>query len=93
VSQNVPSCDREQQLLLPPSLREWLPEGRLAWFVLDAVDQIDLTGCYADYRDDGWGGAAHDPAMMVALLLDAMRSVSVRRVGSSGVATRTSRSG
>jgi transposase len=71
VSLNLLSSDREQELPLPPSLREWLPEGHLAWFVLDAVDQIDPTGSYADYRDDGWGRAAHDPAMMVALLLDA----------------------
>ncbi len=69
VGQNFLSCDREQELLLPPSLREWLPEGHLAWFVLDAVDAIDLSVFYADYRDDGWGRAAHDPAMMVALLL------------------------
>jgi transposase len=69
VSQNFLSCDRDQELLLPPSLREWLPEDHLAWFVLDAVDQMDLTGFYGEYRDDGWGRAAHDPAMMVALLL------------------------
>jgi len=69
VGQNFLSCDRDQELLLPPSLREWLPEDHLAWFVLDAVDQMDLTAFYADYRDDGWGRAAHDPAMMVALLL------------------------
>jgi transposase len=62
-------CDREQELLLPPSLREWLPEGHLAWFVLDAVGVLDLRVFYADYREDGWGRAAHDPAMMVALLL------------------------
>jgi hypothetical protein len=43
VSQNFLSCDRDQELLLPPSLREWLPEGPLAWFVLDAVEQMDLT--------------------------------------------------
>jgi len=55
--------------LLPPSLREWLPEDHLAWFVLDAVGMIDLRVFYADYRDDGWGRAAHEPAMMVALLL------------------------
>jgi hypothetical protein len=30
--QNFLACDREQELLLPPSLREWLPEGHLAWF-------------------------------------------------------------
>jgi transposase len=69
VGQDFLSCDREQELLLPPSLREWLPDGHLAWFVLDAVDAIDLSAVFADYRDDGWGRAAHDPAMMVALLL------------------------
>jgi transposase len=69
VGQNFLSCDREQELLLPPSLRDWLPDGHLAWFVLDAVEAIDLAGFYAEYRDDGWGRAAHDPAMMVALLL------------------------
>jgi transposase len=37
--------------------------------VLDAVEQIDLDAFYADYRRDGWGRAAHEPAMMVALLL------------------------
>ena len=42
MGQNFLVCDREQELLLPPSLREWLPEGHLAWFVLDAVEAIDL---------------------------------------------------
>jgi transposase len=69
VGQNFFPCDREQELLLPPSLREWLPDGRLAWFVIDAVAEMDLTAFYAAYRDDGHGRAAHDPAMMVALLL------------------------
>jgi len=54
---------------LPPSLREWLPEGHLAWFVIDAVGELDLGAFYAAYRADGHGRAAHDPAMMVALLL------------------------
>src|SRR5215208_4512006 len=67
--QNFIACDREQELLLPPSLREWLPEGHLAWFVLDAVEAIDLKPFLVGYRLDGWGRAAHDPAMMVALLL------------------------
>ncbi len=44
--QNFLPCDREQELLLPPSLREWLPEDHLAWFVLDAVDEIDLSAFY-----------------------------------------------
>src|ERR687897_219460 len=69
MAQNFIACDREQELLLPPSLREWLPEEHLAWFVLDAVAEMDVGAFYASYRDDGWGRAAHDPAMMVALLV------------------------
>ena len=69
MSQNFLACDREQELLLPPSLREWLPEDHLAWFVIDAVAEMDLAAFYAAYRADGHGRAAHDPAMMVALLL------------------------
>jgi len=40
MGQNFIACDREQELLLPPSLREWLPEGHLAWFVIDAVGEL-----------------------------------------------------
>jgi transposase len=69
MAQNFLACDRDQELLLPPSLREWLPEGHLAWFVIDAVSQLDLAPFYLAYRADGHGRAAHDPAMMVALLL------------------------
>jgi transposase len=69
MAQNFIACDREQELLLPPSLREWLPEDHFAWFVLDAVGELDLAAFYASYRDDGWGRAAHDPAMMVALFV------------------------
>jgi transposase len=69
VAQNFLPCDRDQELLLPPSLREWLPEDHLAWFVLDAVAELDLEPFYASYRRDGWGAAAHDPQMMVGLLV------------------------
>src|SRR4029453_13785751 len=69
MAQNFVACDREQELLLPPSLREWLPEGHLAGFVIDAVATMDLSRFYAAYRVDGHGRPAHDPAMMVALLL------------------------
>jgi transposase len=69
MAQNFIGCDREQELLLPPSVRDWLPEEHLAWFVLDAVAEMDLAAFYAGYRDDGWGRAAHDPAMMVALFV------------------------
>src|SRR4051812_26369971 len=69
MGQNFIAWDREQELLLPPSLREWLPEDHLAWFVIDAVGELDLTAFYAVYRRDGHGRPAHDPALMVALLL------------------------
>lgn len=67
--QNFLSCDREQELLLPPSLREWLGDDHVVWCVLDAVETFDLGAFYRSYRADGHGRAAHDPAMMVALLL------------------------
>jgi transposase len=63
------SCDREQALLLPPSVGEWVPEGHLARFVVEVVDRLDLTEFYVAYRADGSGRPAHDPAMMVALVL------------------------
>jgi transposase len=66
---NLLPYDREQSYLMPPSLREWLAEGDLAWFILDAVGQMDLGEFYAVYRNDGWGAAAYDPAMMVGVLL------------------------
>jgi transposase len=69
--QNFVACDREQELLLPPSVREWLPDDQLAWLVLEAVGELDLGAFYRAYRDDGHGRAALDPAMMVALLLSA----------------------
>jgi transposase len=69
MAQNFMSCDREQELLLPASLREWLPAGHLAWFVLEAVGEIDVAAFYRAYRADGQGRAAHEPAMMIALFL------------------------
>jgi transposase len=69
MTQNFLSCDREQELLLPPSLRDWLPEGHLAWFVLETVAEVDLSAVYRAYRPDGQGRAAHEPAMMTALFL------------------------
>jgi transposase len=67
--QNFLDCDREQVFLMPPSLRDWLPEDHLAWFVLDTVARLDLMAFYASYRADGHGRAAYEPSMMVALLM------------------------
>ena len=43
MAQNFIECDREQLLLMSPSLREWLPDNHLAWFVIDAVGDVDLS--------------------------------------------------
>ncbi len=67
MTQNFRSCDRDQPLLLPPDLRDWLPEDHLAWFVIEAVDELDLEPFYGAYRADGHGAAAHEPKMMVTL--------------------------
>src|SRR5215216_4661556 len=61
--------DREQVFLMPPSVRDWVPEGHLVWTVLDAVGELDLSAFYAEYRADGHGRPAYEPAMVVALLL------------------------
>ena len=63
------SPQRDQPLLLPVDMREWLPEDDLAFVVLDAVAVLDLGGFRRRYRADGHGRAAFGPDMMVALLL------------------------
>ena len=87
--QNFLSCDRDQPLLVPPDLREWLDEDHLAWFVLESVAEFDLAEFYGDYRSDGHGRAAHDPEMMVSLLLYAY-AVGERHGESSAAAARMS---
>ena len=78
---------------MPPSLREWLPEDHLAWFVIDAVAAMDLAAFYAAYRADGQGRrGARSGDDGGAVALRATRSGSARRGGSSGAASRTSRS-
>ncbi len=66
---NFRILDRDQMYLMPPRLKEWLPEDDLAWFVMDAVSQVDLKKFHSRYREDGRGNAAYDPSMMVSLLL------------------------
>jgi transposase len=66
---NLREADRDQLFLLPPSVTDWLPEGHLAFFVLDVVAELDLAAFYAEYREDGRGGAAYDPSMVLAVLL------------------------
>jgi transposase len=66
---NFLRTDRDQPFLLPPDLRDWLPEGHLAWFILDVVDQLDLDPFYRAHRDDGHGHPAYDPKTLLGVLL------------------------
>lgn len=66
---NYTMCDRETLFLLPPSLQEWLPQDHLAWFLLDAIEPMDLSPFHAAHRDDGKGQRAHHPEIMLAVLL------------------------
>jgi transposase len=69
VPQNFLFPQRDQPLLLPVDMREWLPEDDLVFVVLDAVAALGLEECYRSYRADGRGRGASGPEMMVALLL------------------------
>jgi transposase len=59
----------EQELLLPPSLREWLPENHLVYFVSDVVDQLDLSAMHAVYKNEKRGQPPYDPRLMTKLLV------------------------
>jgi transposase len=59
----------EQDLLLPPSLQEWLPEDHLAYFVSDVVDQLDLSAITAVYEDDERGYPPYHPVMLTKILV------------------------
>jgi len=67
--QNFIEGRREQEFLLPPDVREWLAADHLAWFVIDAVADMNLDAFYGAYRADGHGRAAYEPSLMVALIL------------------------
>jgi hypothetical protein len=59
----------EQDLLLPLSLRDWLPEGHLAFFVSDLVDQLDLSAITTVYEDEERGYPPYHPVMLTKVLV------------------------
>ena len=59
----------DQTLLLPPSLRDWLPEGHLAYFVSETIDALDLKALYKCYDGDGRRNQPFDPRMMLKVLV------------------------
>jgi transposase len=63
---NFVTAERDQMILLPPSIREWLPEKHLAVFVADVVDRLDLSALQQEYR--GAGKQPFAPSLLVSLL-------------------------
>jgi len=59
----------DEELLLPPSLRDWLPENHLAYFVSDVVDNLDLSAMDAVYGNEKRGQPPYDPQMMTKVLV------------------------
>jgi transposase len=59
----------DEELLLPPSLRDWLPEKHLAYFVSDVVDNLDLSAMDAVYGSEKRGQPPYDPLMMTKVLV------------------------
>ena len=63
---NMINADRDQMMLMPPSIREWLPDDHLAVFIGDIVDGLDLTPIEQEYR--GSGKRAYNPRILLSLL-------------------------
>ncbi len=61
--------DPDQSLLLPPSLRDWLSDDPLVFFISDAIDAMDLSEFEARYGNSGPGNQAFDPVMMLKVLV------------------------
>src|SRR5712691_7192413 len=59
----------EQDLLLPPSLRDWLPEDHLAYFVSDLIDQLDLSAITAVYEEEERGYPPYHPIMLTKVVV------------------------
>ena len=68
MSKTYRSYNPDQQLLMPPSLREWLPEDHLAYFVSDTIDEMDLSEIESVYENSLRGNPPYHPRMMVKLL-------------------------
>lgn len=66
MSVNFFECDRKTSFLFPPSIEDWLPQGHLARFVVEIVEQLDLRSLTESYA--GRGSQPHNPSMLVALL-------------------------
>jgi len=69
MGRNFVTAERDQLFLLPPDPRQWLPEGHLAWAVLEQAAELDLAPFVSWYRADGQDRPAYPPRLMMALVL------------------------
>jgi len=69
MGQFIRSDDPKQTLLLPPSIRDWLPKDHLCWFVSDSVEALDIDPILDRYRTSGKGELAYHPRLLLKLLV------------------------
>ena len=69
MSRNYRTYEPDQALLFPPSVRDWLPEEHLAFFISDTIDALDVSAFDERYGDAGPGNQAFDPRMMLKVLV------------------------
>jgi transposase len=91
VAKGYRPIDRDQVFLLPPNLRDWLPAGHRVWFVLDIVEQLDLSKLHEVSKRGGVGRAGYHPDVLMAVLIYAymhgqLSSRGIERACTSDVA-------
>jgi len=91
VAKGYRPIERDQVFLLPPNLRDWLPPEHRVWFVLDIVDQLDLSALHAVSKRGGVGRAGYHPDVLLAVLIYAymhgqLSSRGIERACTSDVA-------
>jgi transposase len=69
MKRNYRAYNPNQDYLLPPSPKEWIPEGDLAHFISDTIEALDLREFHSRYREDGKGNVPYDPRMMLKVLV------------------------
>ncbi|KPL27396.1 MAG: transposase, partial [Acidithiobacillales bacterium SM1_46] len=69
MSKTYRSWNPHQQWLLPPSVHDWLAEDNLVYFILDTVNELDISAITAKYEQEERGYPPYNPRMMVALLI------------------------
>lgn len=79
MARNYREVNRDQPFLLPPDMRDWLPEDHLAWFLLDVIAELDTRVLHARSRKGGVGREGYDPDMLLGLWIYA----SARGISSS----------